>query len=742
VCYVPERRQPREGKLRFSADSQLLFQLGEQLVARRSIALAELVKNAYDADATEVVVTFESVTAPGGTIIVEDNGEGMTLEVIERAWMRIATVEKERNPVSSTYHRQRTGSKGIGRFACRRLADRLEIRSIAHAADGSGAKEEIQVTFEWGEFAAGTDVGEVPVVYRRRAVPPDEGTGVRLTLSDVSDVWREDDLKEMRRDLLTLQPPFPVSRVADGGGRDADPGFAIAIESLEFPEQTGGVSDNVRRAAWGQLDGAIDEEGRPRYVYKIRGRHSVSWEPPQRFPAIGAFKFRAYHFIYNSEHLEGTSIGLREAQRLGRDHGGVRVYMDGFRVFPYGESRDDWLDLDRDRGRRRTDTPSYLSRIAGDVEEPLLHLPGNNQVFGVVAVSRARNPGLKQKASREGFLDSAAFAALRDAVRLGFNWMTVPYAREELRLEAGRKKHGAALPGKVDPTEPIREAREAVLALGDTIPAESRVQVLQMFDMAELAVKRQQEDRITQVSLLRALASTGVMVAAFEHEFGATIAGLRRVEADLQGLALELSGGLRKLADSIRTDLERQIDSIKEQREVMGVLLGREGRAERIAFALRPFVEQLKKTYGPYLGERGIDFDDGVPASLRLPPMFACEVESVLVNLMTNAVKELLTEGGQPSKRAMKVQASLSREGVEILFMDTGRGLPREKWEEVFEPLVSYSRVGPDLELGTGTGLGLTIVRDIVQVYGGSASFVDPPPGWGACVRIFLPKER
>ena len=112
-------------------DSSLLFQLGEQLVAKPSIALAELVKNAYDADATKVTVTMEKISKEGGTILIEDDGHGMTLEEMQDSWMRIATSAKKRESLSRYYCRPMTGAKGIGRFASRRLGNSLTVQSVA-----------------------------------------------------------------------------------------------------------------------------------------------------------------------------------------------------------------------------------------------------------------------------------------------------------------------------------------------------------------------------------------------------------------------------------------------------------------------------------------------------------------------------------------------------------------------------------------------------------------------------------
>jgi len=122
---------PDKGKAKFNIDSRLLFELGEKLVTNRAVALAELVKNSYDADATKVEVTMEDIKTPGGKIIVEDNGTGMSYEDFANKWMRIATTDKEENPITEKYKRQKSGKKGIGRFACRRLSNKLILETIS-----------------------------------------------------------------------------------------------------------------------------------------------------------------------------------------------------------------------------------------------------------------------------------------------------------------------------------------------------------------------------------------------------------------------------------------------------------------------------------------------------------------------------------------------------------------------------------------------------------------------------------
>src|SRR5690242_17677954 len=102
-------------RLRFSVDAGHLRRLGAELIGRVETALAELVKNAYDADATEVLVRFENADDIGGELRIEDDGDGMTRDDLVTGFMRLSTPNKIERPVSPKFGRPRAGRKGIGR---------------------------------------------------------------------------------------------------------------------------------------------------------------------------------------------------------------------------------------------------------------------------------------------------------------------------------------------------------------------------------------------------------------------------------------------------------------------------------------------------------------------------------------------------------------------------------------------------------------------------------------------------
>jgi HSP90 family molecular chaperone len=116
----------RRETLSFTVDAALLAELGERLVGQPHIALAELIKNAYDADATRVVVRFSE-----DEIVVSDNGHGMTRDEFERFWMRIGSPHKDKQRVSRRFQRPLTGSKGVGRLSVQFLGSRLHLRTVS-----------------------------------------------------------------------------------------------------------------------------------------------------------------------------------------------------------------------------------------------------------------------------------------------------------------------------------------------------------------------------------------------------------------------------------------------------------------------------------------------------------------------------------------------------------------------------------------------------------------------------------
>jgi len=734
-------KQPESGEFRFEVDSGLLLQLGEELVSKPWVALAELVKNSYDADATYAIVIFKNVMRPGGEITIIDEGSGIPFDRLQETWMRIATTDKRLHPVSPRYNRPRAGAKGIGRFAARRLAKELELESVVETGRGK-PREKTTVHFDWDAFKPGMDVQAVPVTYELTEVGPEVATGLTLKLSEARDAWTEVSMKELQREVLYVVNPLFGPVVPHAKGKRADPGFSVQFDAPEFPKVAGGLDAEFLKTALAVLDGKIDSDGVA--TYHVRFRRSVdedkpvefTWSPEKRrYPKAARSGFAAHYFPYVSEYYEGTSFGLVEAKELGREHGGISIRLDRFRIPPYGDKNDDWLRIDEDVARRLSSTPEDLTLLADGLGlvRPMLSLPGNMQLFGQVQLSRKQHPQFQISADREGLVENDAFEELRQFVRRGVDWLTVQYARWSAERRA--KRRGQRRARKQSPAQLLEATKASLLALGSTVGVEKTREALHALDAASEAIAEQEQERIGEFQMLRVLASTGTMVSVIDHQLLEVLTGLRAKTNRLGRLVGRLPAQYKPELEKELANLGKWVEDARQLADLLGMMAGKTSRAKRLSYNVREVVRDFLSAFESYAQDHGIELDNGVPSELTSPSMYRCELGAILLNLLTNALKAVLETG----RRDVYIAGNATRNNMIIQVSDTGKGADPQKWEEYFRAFVSESE--PSVELGTGTGMGLKIVRDLVELYGGDAKFVQPDRGWSTTVEVRIPYE-
>ena len=135
-------KRTAEANLTFKVKPRLLTLLGDQLIRDANLAVFELVKNAYDADATECSVTVKQSENPSeARIEVKDNGAGMDEATIRNAWMVIATdfraLQRQENTRSRKFKRYPLGEKGLGRLSIHKLG--RAIRMVTRVERRRGA---------------------------------------------------------------------------------------------------------------------------------------------------------------------------------------------------------------------------------------------------------------------------------------------------------------------------------------------------------------------------------------------------------------------------------------------------------------------------------------------------------------------------------------------------------------------------------------------------------------------------
>ena len=210
--------QSGHGTLHFEPSAYLQRLIGRELVADRYLALAELVKNSYDAGATEVTITLSREKDMPQKLIVQDNGSGMTLEQFQRFWMMPGYSEKGDQGAPQTDDQSSTesskkgsgrtllGEKGIGRFAADKLAHHLTVvsRVLRHT-------EALRVVFDWDDFNdRSKKMRDVDIPFEQTSEHPFGrfSTGTRLELDILREKWELKDWRKLRRELADLVTPF------------------------------------------------------------------------------------------------------------------------------------------------------------------------------------------------------------------------------------------------------------------------------------------------------------------------------------------------------------------------------------------------------------------------------------------------------------------------------------------------------------------------------------------------------
>lgn len=705
--------------IRFSVDAAHIQRLGEQLVSKQETALSELIKNAYDADATEVTLDFTRHTRIGGTLRIADNGTGMTEAVIRSSWMRISTNLKEDEPRSPVFGRTRAGRKGIGRFSVQRLGQRLQFTSKP-----AGEPVGYRVQFHWDEaFRAGVSLADVFSRIERFDKDPDD-QGTALEIIDLRDAWSQAAIERVWRAVVLLQAPFPLSvsaRPGDQSQGDAvqDPGFHVVINDVTQAKQTElfSIERSFLDRAAATIEAAVDEDGRG-FVRLKSTKLDIddAEECPNRYLATGPFRVESRYFIFEPSLLGGMSQAAAAA--MGREFGGIRIYRNGFRVQPYGDSSDDWLAFAYDTGRRSIIVPA-----------------NNNNFFGHVTISSLANPLLEETSSREGLIENEAFDELREFTRWALEWAALRVAAVRKRKQRAGEKGFTST--RIKPSAMVDDmlrrhgVHESVAGEPDArARSEDLHQLAQVVRAYEDDVEAKIAASLEYEEMLRVLASLGLSISVFGHEVKGAESAILADLLLLDDLIGELPDNrLRHDFRAQHSDLETSAGRLFDIGGYIGALMSRTESRELRDLSVKGAVDRFTRQFENYMAKQRVEFDvDVQPAELRTTPMHAAEFDSVLLNFLTNSIKSM--KRAKVEKRRVRIEARRQGRHIALAFEDNGAGIAPELHDRIFDPFFTTTMSEDDGVAGPGTGLGLKIVSDVAESYGGAAYVGSPSEGY------------
>lgn len=656
------------------------------------------------------------------SITISDTGSGMSLTELNTVFLVIGTssrkTEIDSAVASGASHTPFLGEKGIGRLSAMRLGDRLAVRT-AKTAD----KSYNLIDIDWSAFDDTSkmieDIEIKPKKGRKKDEPDFSGTDIKITKLNAD--WSEkrvdrlaiDDFSLLvnplgkvsgqriavfwngkRVNIRRLEKSFLSHANALVGGKyrvnNGSPELELRIEltniGFEHPKEV-----SIETATADILHGALVG---PKAKRRRMNKRDIDYSALNR---VGPFDFELYWFN-RSIQRKGKSTGEYQALRNLLDQWmGVRLYRDGFRVYPYGSEDDDWLELDK----TALASKGYaLNRI---------------QLVGEVEIGRMQNPQLIDQTNREGLRQTPEEAILKE---------TVQFAVERLRDEMNRvtrEQKEAKEPFIADETRTVdleKRMKTAIQSIRKVVPSEHRevVQELELMREEFARFAAEARERITDMekdaNQMLAMAGIGLMVEVVAHE-------LTRSAED----ALDVLNSLKRktVPEEIRRRLESLRASMMSISKRLRILdpLSVTGRQRRERFNLDELLNDILEAHEAQFERHQVKLNVLLPDRSVQVSVVKGMVVQVLENLISNSLYWMDVE--KQRKMSFKPELTISVEDnpPRIRFADNGPGISKQYKDRVFDLFFSLK------DKNRRRGLGLYIAREAAEHNGGDL-ILDP----------------
>lgn len=730
---VISRRDYQESKSQiFSAidneeyDSKYLDDLKEEISGKFNTEAGELWSSASDileeADTYEALLEVLENINDLNSITISDTGSGMSLEELDTVFLVIGTSSRKSEidaaMAGGKSHVPFLGEKGIGRLSAMRLGDRLSVQTTR-----TDDKNYNRIDIDWSDFDNTSkmieDIDVKPRLGSKKTTPDLSGTDIiirklnadwsekrvdRLAIDDFSLLvnplgkvtgqhiavfWNNKRVNIRRLEKSFLSHANALVRGNyQIGSKGPELKLRIELNNIGFdhPHEV-----SIETASVDDLYGALVG---PKAKRRRMNKRDLDYSA---LNSVGPFDFELYWFN-RSVQRKGKSTGQYQALRNLLDQWmGVRLYRDGFRVYPYGSEDDDWLELDRAHLRSK----GYaLNRI---------------QLVGQVEIGRFSNPRLLDQTNREGLRQTPEEAILRE---------TVQFAIERLRDEMNRitKEQKDAKESLIsDETKTAdleKRMKTAIKSIRKVVPSEHRevVQELELMREEFARFSAQARERIADMEKdadkMIAMAGIGLMVEVVAHE-------LTRSAED----ALDVLNSLKRktVPEEIRRRLESLRASMTSISKRLRILdpLSVTGRQRKERFNLDELVNEMLEAHEAQFERHQVKLN-------ILPPSRSVQVSAVkgmvvqvLENLISNSLYWMDVE--KQRKMSFKPELTISVEDnpPRIRFSDNGPGISKQYKDRIFDLFFSLK------DKSRRRGLGLFIAREAAEHNGGALT-LDP----------------
>jgi len=683
--------------MHFKFSPSILNRLGEELIPNPDQGIIELVKNAYDADATKCTVELINTNNTGGSIIISDNGTGMDTDAISEGWLVLGRSKKAaREPTQ--LGRLPVGDKGLGRLAALRQGSQVNLKTRPKNEPGV----EYSLTINWDVFAEADVVEDVSFDTQKNLTQKPHGTDI--IIHKVKMQLGRAEIKRLARELLLLADPF-----------DNTVAFRPRLIAPGFADIEKKVNEAYFEAAEYHLKASLNAEGTVEArlldwkgdLLFCADHENISGNPSKEPYRSVAAELEMWVFLLNPQNFSAKKVSSAEVRSWLSEVGGVHLYHRGLRVKPYGDRTDDWLNINLARARNpevRPSTSTVIGRvIAIDPDDFLL-----------------------QKTDRLGFIENEAFLELRRFAIDVLEWM----AKE--RLKETEKKREEIKQESSQDVEDVKIRLEQVIE--EEIPQENRAKVRQVVKQYETAKEREIKALRDDLQLYRSLATAGTTAAVFAHESSKPVTLIAKIANRIENIGKEL------LPDKYPTSLQRPVEMLyqvssswKQFANYPLHLLKREKRRSGVV-DIHSVIDATVELFQPYFDDAKIEIKKHKAEQIPRIRGSIALVEAILTNLLTNTINAFQVEGARNQGRQIIIRTEILGNNVRLKVLDNGLGIKDIELDEIWLPGITTTP--------GGTGFGLTIVKDSVKDMRGKVRAIANGELGGAEFAVELPLSR
>ena len=703
-------------KWRFDVNAFRLF--GRELITDRITALVELVKNAYDANATEVHVEFYNVgriNDPNSKIVIRDNGIGMSSSDIENKWMVVGTNSKRINKFSpEPFKRKHIGEKGIGRFAVDKLGSHLLM-----ITKEKNSNDEQRVEIDWGIYEKLSKKKDLqPTLFteveNKLNVKEeiDSKNGTTLIISDVNEIWSKNDIDRAFKELAKIVSPFHRLKYPFKM-------FLYSNEHEKYFNHSPIKADAIQyESARFNLDFKSNDDSNLQETLFFNEKKEEIEVKLIEEPSFGLVKMNLFYFDEKAKRRFNKVY-----KKAGKYIDGIKIYRDGILATPFAEfesnpyKQRDVLGIDKRLWQ------STFDRI------------GIREIIGIVDISKERNPNIVDATNRQDFLGEKQYLDLKDFIIHQLNQIEKYKIanRKKIKKNLGVKFNALNddLKKAVNDLKPIlKRAKENNPLLAPTLGHLEKT-IANTLEAAKTIAKESQKvkkESERKENLYLSLMSLQEYAANLSHAVRTSLGKIKRLAEFFKN---EFPN--QEYESLFLTYSSRIYDEINTLGKVVDFMLSYAKAAIDIEeFSVKNVVENLfNNIYSHVFEIEGIRSQVEIRDDINLSGNKKF-FEDVFENLIANAIKALI---GKKSK-LIKCTGEIQGDKFVCYFSDNGKGINKGDEDKIFE--IYYTTTASE----GGAGLGLFIVQQRIRAFKGAIKVVKPELINGATFKIELPFKK